>query len=409
VEVRVGVDLASIARIERVHQRFSRRFLERFLTPAEIAYCGGQPARWAARWAAKEALFKALSATTFPPPFRSVEILPGADGRPVVALDPARIAPGVQVDVSISHDGGFAVAVATARTPRATPAEPPPAGFRLPDRPAEGHKGTFGTVVVLAGSTGFTGAAFLCATAAARAGAGLVRLLVAESLYSILALKCTEVMVMPVPEVSSGVPGHASSELVLRRFEGATVGCVGPGLGRDPSTRRLVADVVQHVRCPLVLDADALNLLSENRRLLERLNPENILTPHPAEMARLTGMTVAAIQAERKETAARFARQWRQVVVLKGAHTVVAAPDGPVTVDPHANAALATGGTGDVLSGLVAGLRAQGVSSFEAAVTAVFLQGEAAAVLSEELADAGLLASDLLPVLPRVMAQFKRR
>ncbi len=409
MEVRVGVDLASIGRIERAHQRFPGRFLERFLTPAEIAYCGGQPARWAGRWAAKEALFKALSATTFPPPFRAVEILPGADGRPVVALDPAHVGPGVQVDLSISHDGGFAVAVASARTPAATPARPPPLGFRLPDRPADGHKGTFGTVVVLAGSTGFTGAAYLAATAAARAGAGLVRLLVAESLYSILALKCTEVMVTPMPEVSPGVLGHVSSELVLRQFEGATVGCVGPGLGRDPSTRRLVVDAAQHVGCPLVLDADALNLLAENRRLLERLNRENVLTPHPAEMARLTGMTVAAIQAAREETAARFARQWRQVVVLKGAHTVVAAPDGPVTVDLHANPALATGGTGDVLAGLIAGLRAQGISSFEAAVTAVFLQGEAAAMLSEELADAGLLASDLLPVLPRVMARLKRR
>jgi NAD(P)H-hydrate epimerase len=125
-------------------------------------------------------------------------------------------------------------------------------------------------------------------------------------------------------------------------------------------------------------------------------------------MARLTGLEVDAIQRDREATAVRFAREWHQVVVLKGAHTVIAAPDGQVTVDPHANPALATGGTGDVLAGVIAGLRAQGLTSFEAAVTGVFLQGEAAAWLHEDLGDAGLLASDLLPALPRVMAALKR-
>ncbi len=405
--VGVGVDLASVARIERIYRRFPHRFLRRFLTPAEIAYCAGRPARWAGRWAAKEAIFKALSLPGFARAFQAVEILPDAAGRPCVAIRLPEGVPRPDVDVSITHDGGFAVAVAGARESW-RPGPPPPMGFRLPDRPKDAHKGTFGRAVVLAGSSGYTGAAYLAATGAARAGAGLVRLLVAESLYTILALKCTEVMVTPVAEVSPGVIGHASADIVLRHFADATVGCVGPGLGGDASTRRLLADLAQHVGCPLVLDADALNFLGENRRLLPRLNAENILTPHPAEMARLTGLTVEAIQADRPAVARRFAHEWRQVVVLKGAHTIVAAPDGRLAVDPHANAALATGGTGDVLAGVITGLRAQRLTSYEAAVTGVFLQGEAASALSADVGDAGLLASDLLPCVPRIMARLKR-
>lgn len=403
----VGVDLASIARIERVHRRFPTRFLKRFLTAAEIAYCAGRPRHWAGRWAAKEAIFKALSDQGFPRVFRAIEILPNAEGRPVATLHAPPAPPGARIDVSITHEEGFAVAVAAAGLP--PPLAEPPTGFRLPERPPEAHKGTFGRVVVVAGSTGFTGAAYLAATGAARVGAGLVRLLVAESLYNILAVKCTEVMVRPVAEVSPGAIGHAAADLVVRHFEDATVGCVGPGLGRDASTRRLVADLVQRLRCPLVLDADGLNLLAEQRRLLPRLNPENILTPHPAEMARLTGLTIDAVQGDRRAVAQRFASEWRQVVVLKGAHTVIAAPDGRVAIDSHANPVLATGGTGDVLAGVIAGLRAQRLSSYDAALAGVFLQGEAAAVWGADGADAGLLASDLLPLLPRVMSRLKHR
>src|SRR5207245_1278897 len=172
----------------------------------------------------------------------------------------------------------------------------PPAGFRLPDRPRDGHKGTFGTVVVLAGSQGLTGAAYLASMGAARSGAGLVRLLVGQSIYAILAEKCTEVMVAPVPEVSPGVVGHVSASGVLRGFAGADAGVIGPGLGRDASTRRLIEDLVPRVAAPLVLDADALNLLSEHRTMLPRLSPRIVLTPHPAQLARLSGLEPPAVQ-----------------------------------------------------------------------------------------------------------------
>ena len=405
---RVGVDVTAIQRIEQAYARHRARFLRRFLTDREIDYCAGSAQSWAGRWAAKEAIGKAMPSGVPRPRMVDVEILPRADGRPHVWVSPQTALAGRTVDVSIAHDGHFAIAVAV--IPDAGPVNrpaPPPPGFRLPDRPRDGHKGTFGTVVVLAGSQGFTGAAYLTSLGAARSGAGLVRLLVGQSIYSILAQKCTEVMVSPLPEVSPGVVGHVSASGVLRGFTGADAGVIGPGLGRDASTRRLLEDVIPRLQAPLVLDADALNLLAEQRTLLPRLSPEIILTPHPAEFGRLSGLEVPAVQADREGAARRFAAAWKKVVVLKGARTVVAAPDGRTAVNEAATAALASGGTGDVLAGLIAGLRAQGLTAYEAAVTGVHLHGLAGLQLEEEVGRAGVLASELLPVIPRVMERLR--
>jgi NAD(P)H-hydrate epimerase len=279
----------------------------------------------------------------------------------------------------------------------------PPEAVRLPPRPAGGHKGTFGTVAVVAGSRGLTGAAYLASTACVRAGAGLVRLLVAEGIYPILAAKCTEVMATPVAEEAPGAIGAGALDAVAAQLDAATVGLVGPGLGRHPDTWQLVRELVARCRRPLVLDADALNALAESPDLLRRLRPDRVLTPHPGEMARLTGRPTAEIQGGRREAAASAAREWGAVVVLKGARTLVAAPDGRLSEDPHEVPALATGGTGDVLSGVIAGLVAQGADPYTAAVTGVYVHAEAGRRLQARLGPAGLLASELLPELPLVM------
>jgi holo-[acyl-carrier-protein] synthase len=408
VTPRVGVDVAAIPRIAEAQKRFGDRFLHRFLTDREIDYCGGSPERWAGRWAAKEAIGKAMPTGVVRPRMRDVEILPSDDGRPHVRVAAATTLTGRTVDVSIAHDGHFAVAVAV--IPEAEAIQPRgalPDGFRLPARPRDGHKGTFGTVVVLAGSQGYTGAAYLASMGAARSGAGIVRLLVAQSIYPILAQKCTEVVVGPVPEISPGVVGHASLSGILRGFAGADAGVIGPGLGRDASTRRLVEDLVPRVAAPLVLDADALNLLSEHRAILPRLSPQIVLTPHPAEFGRLAGLETSAVQQDRRGIASRFSKVWNKVVVLKGAGTVIAAPDGRVTLNPIATPALASGGTGDVLAGLIAGLMGQKLPPFEAAVTGVHLHSLAGLDLEASLGQAGVLASDLLPQLPRVMERLR--
>jgi len=234
-----------------------------------------------------------------------VEVLPNRRGAPTVTLTRE---PTPEIAVSITHDGGLAMAVAavvedTARKPRPRI----PSELRLPDRPEEANKGTFGQVCVVAGSLGYTGAPYLTATAAARTGAGYVRLLAAETIYPILAIKCAEVVVTQVPEVGPGILGHAGIDTLLRHCWAADACVVGPGLGREYSTRRMVGDLVAQMRCPTVVDADALNALSEQRKLLVKLRSKLILTPHPVEMSRLTGMKVDEIQADREGVAAKYA------------------------------------------------------------------------------------------------------
>ena len=402
--MKVGIDAVGIERVALALRRSGPRFLAKAYTQAELEYCAGNPERLAGRWAAKEAVIKCFDGTGICFPRRRIEVLPSPGGAPRVRL--LGDTSGAEVEISITHHSGLAVASATLTLPGGESGERlltrPPEALDLPDRPPDGHKGTFGTVVVLAGSRGLTGAAYLASTAAARSGAGLVRLLVAESIYPILAEKCTEVMATPVPEVTPGAVGHLAHDVLARHFQAAKAGLVGPGLGRDSSTWRVINDLVGEIACPLVVDADGLNALADNRRALTRLPKGRVLTPHPGEMARLTGRPTPAGGAERRELAAAAAKEWRAVVVLKGANTVVAAPDGQVSEDLHQVPALASGGTGDVLGGLIAGFIAQGLDPFTASVAGVYVHAEAGRRIASRIGDAGLLASDLLTEIPVV-------
>src|SRR6266550_5695611 len=399
---RIGVDAVSVDRIALAVKRSGPGFLAKVYTPAEQAYCAGNDERLAGRWAAKEAVIKCFDGTGICFPRRRIEVLPGPNGAPRVRLHGDHR--GARVEVSITHHSRLAVATAHLEMPEA--AEnllPAPDAVLLPERPKDAHKGTFGTSIVLAGSLGFTGAAYLAATAAARTGAGLVRLLVADTIYPILAAKCTEVMATPVPEVAPGAVGHAAYDSILRQLASAEVGIIGPGLGRDSSTWRLVLDLALHARCPLVIDADGLNALADSQRAKGKLGKNRVLTPHPGELGRLMAKTADAVNGDRVGVARKAAKEWGAVVVLKGAHTVVAHPDGRASVDPHEVPALATGGTGDVLSGLIGGLIAQGSEAYAAAVTGVYVHAAAGRRIAERLGDSGLLASDLLGEIPLVM------
>jgi hydroxyethylthiazole kinase-like uncharacterized protein yjeF len=398
---RIGVDAVSVDRIALAVKRSGPGFLTKVYTPAEIAYCAGNDERLAGRWAAKEAIIKCFDGTGICFPRRKIEVLPGPNGAPRARLlgDDR----GAQVEVSITHHSRLAVATAHLEISDAAGMLHAPDAVAIPRRPTDAHKGTFGTAIVLAGSLGLTGAAYLSSTAAARTGAGLVRLLVADTIYPILAAKCTEVMATPVPEVAPGAVGHAAYDSILRQLATAQVGIVGPGLGRDSSTWRLAVDLAVHAKCPLVIDADGLNALADSPRSKGKLGPKRVLTPHPGEMARLTGKTAEQISADRTAAARKAAKEWGAVIVLKGAHTVVAHPDGRVSEDPHEVPALASGGTGDVLSGIIGGLIAQGSDPFAAAVTGVYVHAAAGRRISARLGDSGLLASDLLTEIPLVM------
>ena len=282
-------------------------------------------------------------------------------------------------------------------------------GVCLPERPQDANKGTFGRVLVVGGSASYIGAAYLACTAAARVGAGLVTLAIARSLQPVLAAKLTEVTYALLPESEPGVLAAGSAEAIRSSLADCDALLVGCGLGQSRPAAELVSSLLGSVDLlPLILDADALNILAGTPQWWRSLPADAVLTPHPGEMSRLTGLSVEEIQSKRLSVAVEAARTWQKTVVLKGAYTVVAAPDGRVRINPVANPGLASAGTGDVLAGAIAGLAAQGCSLFDAAVAGVFIHGQAGEMVKGELGDAGMLASDLLPVLPAVIRGVKK-
>lgn len=281
---------------------------------------------------------------------------------------------------------------------------------RLPERRRDANKGTFGRVLVVGGSANYVGAAYLACTAAARAGAGLVTLAIARSLQPILAAKLTEVTYELLPESEPGVVAADSVEAIRSSLADCDALLLGCGLGQSRSAVELVNSVLQSRGGlpPLILDADALNILARTPQWWRNLPADAVLTPHPGEMSRLTGLPVEEIQSKRVSVALEAARTWQKTVVLKGAYTVVAAPDGRARINPVANPGLASAGTGDVLAGAIAGLSAQGCSLFDAAVAGVFIHGQAGELVKEKMGDTGMLAGDMLPVLPVVISWVRK-
>ncbi|MFP3974911.1 MAG: NAD(P)H-hydrate dehydratase [Dehalococcoidia bacterium] len=281
----------------------------------------------------------------------------------------------------------------------------------LPERPVNANKGTFGRVLVVAGSINYIGAAYLACEGALRVGAGLVTLATPRSLQSILASKLTEVTYIPLPEPESGVIGAGVVQVIREQLPNYNTMLLGCGLGQGLTTVEFVKALLftEALNVPLVIDADALNIISRFEKWWESLKGKAVLTPHPGEMARLTNKPIRDIQASREETAVKAASEWNQAVILKGAYTVVASPEGKVRVSDFANPGLASAGTGDVLAGAVVGLLAQKMSTFDAATCGVYLHAMAGELVGEELGEAGMVASDLLPRLPLTIKRLITR
>ena len=273
-------------------------------------------------------------------------------------------------------------------------------GALLPERPAHGHKGTFGHALVVAGSEGKSGAAALAAEGAARVGAGLVTVACPASLVPVLEVKCTEAMTTGLPETAEREISHDALHALVALARDRDAVALGPGIGRGEGPRALVCDLVPRVRAACVLDADALVAFEGRPEALAECGGRTVLTPHPGEAALLLGTTPAALNADRVASAVRLAEATGSVAVLKGAATVVAAPDGRVRVNPTGGANLATGGTGDVLAGVIVGLLAQGLDAFTAASAGVYVHGAAGDRLARRLGSVGTLAGDVARELP---------
>ncbi len=278
----------------------------------------------------------------------------------------------------------------------------------LAPRPLESHKADFGRLAVVAGSRGKAGAAILAARGALRGGAGLVTVFCPESLEDLVVAALPEAMTSALPEAAGGLAERGAPGL-LRALAGFDAAVVGPGLGTAPGTVRFLEAFLPAARLPVVADADALNAFAGRLSFFARRRGPTVLTPHPGEAARLLSASTSEVQGDRRGSARRLARRGRAVVILKGAHSLVAAPAGELAVNPTGTPLLATAGSGDVLAGLVGALLAGGLDPRRAAVAGAWLHGTAAEALAPRLGDAGLLAHEAADAIPGVRAALRAR
>lgn len=270
----------------------------------------------------------------------------------------------------------------------------------LPKRKPTGHKGDFGRVLVVAGSRGMVGAALLTATAVLKSGAGLVTLALPESLYSAVMGLVPEIMMLPLPEQQGAIAAEAG-EIILEKLKQMDVLAIGPGLSQQPATVSMVQRLLPQVTIPTVVDADALNSLAKAEQIIEQINAPLVLTPHGGEMSRLVGKPVAEVMANRLSLVQQQAKAWGCTILLKGARTLVAEADGTLYINPTGNNGMATAGSGDVLTGLIAGLIAQGLDVGKAAAAGAYLHGKAGDLGSAQVGCRSLLAGDILQYLPQ--------
>ena len=303
----------------------------------------------------------------------------------------------------------------------------------LPERPLDSHKGTFGAALIAAGSVNYTGAVVLAGEAAYRAGAGLVTLAIPASIHGAVSGQLPEATWVLLPH-STGVISSSAAEVLAKNFERATALLIGPGFGTDDTTKEFIENLLAGKSVvkksaprigflhadeekkneekgslpPLIIDADGLRLLAQIQNWHEKVLEPAILTPHPGEMSALTGLSKEEIQEDRVAVARRFAKEWGHVVVLKGAFTVIASPNGRTTIIPIASPALARAGTGDVLAGLIVGLRAQGLDAYDAAVAGAWVHAQAGLYAADDLGTtASVMAGDVLNSISDVLSDLE--
>lgn len=277
----------------------------------------------------------------------------------------------------------------------------------LPSRPADANKGTFGHLLSVCGSMMMPGAAALAANAAVRMGAGLVTAAFPTAAYSAIAPHLVEPLLCPMQSDENGFFSAQSCFGIIDRLKKATACLIGCGLGNTPDTKELVTQILLQSEKPVVLDADGINVIADNINVLNAVSVPVILTPHPGEMSRLCKVSIKEIQQDRVGVAMKFAKQTQTTVVLKGAGTIIATPDGKCYINNTGNSGMAKGGSGDVLAGMVASLLAQGASPENAAICAVYLHGAAGDLAASQSSKRGMTPSDMVSILPQLLSDYE--
>ena len=287
---------------------------------------------------------------------------------------------------------------------------------KLNPRKSNTHKGSYGRVLVLAGSPGMTGAAYLCSKAALRSGSGIVTLGVPESLNPVMEVKLTCVMTRPLPETKASTLSNKARNEIMKLCEAHDVVALGPGLSQQPETRKLILWLIKNIDRDMVIDADGLNALKDNVNVLHKIKKNAVLTPHPGEMSRLTGSGSAKdVQKERQKTATQFVQSIRKklsnekklIMVLKGDKTIVA-DYGKVYVNRTGNPGMATAGAGDVLTGIIVSLIGQGHDVFDASQLGVYIHGLAGDIAAKKKGELSMIASDIIEYLPDAFIKYNK-
>lgn len=268
------------------------------------------------------------------------------------------------------------------------------------NRPDDSNKGTLGSLLCICGSYGMAGAAIMAGKAALRCGIGLLKIAVPKSIYPVCATNILESVYYPLEETSNGVISSKNTDFLLEMCEKSSAVVIGCGLSVCDDTKDLVQSVITNCEKPLVIDADALNCICNKPEILTNLKAPAIITPHPGEMARLLHSTPKTVNSSRENTAIDFAKKFGVVTVLKGAGTIIASPDGEVYINHTGNSGMATGGSGDVLSGIIGSLLAQGASPINAAAAGVFLHGTIGDLAAEKLGKISMLPTDMIDMIP---------
>ena len=412
-----GIDLIETERIRRSIR--NPRFRSRVFGEAErsqLAARGFPVPSAAACFCAKEAFSKAVGTGLRAFDLRDVQLLRDEEtGRPFLALSGTalRLAGGARFAVSVSHTKDYACAVVASE--EGGPAAPLPdcEGLRtlravLRPRPADSNKGDYGRLLCVCGSEGMAGAAVMSVSAALRCGAGLVEAALPASIYPVVAARLAEpvfTLLHPLPDGSPSAGDGAALSGAVARSSSVLIGC---GLGKSAAARSEVSAVLRQSSVPVILDADGINIAAEHINILEACKAPLVLTPHPGEMARLLGATAADVQSRRKEIARSFSAAHGVVLVLKGAGTLVASPDGRLYRNATGNPGMAKGGSGDVLAGMIASFAAQGIAPYDAAVGAVYLHGLAGDRCAMEKSQSAMLPTDLVAMLPELFLKIGR-
>lgn len=268
------------------------------------------------------------------------------------------------------------------------------------NRPDDSNKGTLGSLLCICGSYGMAGAAIMAGKAALRCGIGLLKIAVPKSIYPVCATNILESVYYPLEETSNGVISSKNTDFLLEMCEKSSAVVIGCGLSVCDDTKNLVQSVITNCEKPLVIDADALNCICNKPEILKNLKAPAIITPHPGEMARLLHSTSKTVNSNRENTAIDFAKKFGVVTVLKGAGTIIASPDGEVYINHTGNSGMATGGSGDILSGIIGSLLAQGASPINAAAAGVFLHGTIGDLAAEKLGKISMLPTDMIDMIP---------